>query len=164
MTPKEFVPPKPAGDPYRGDPKDSVPFLTEGAPLIPPGSDEMTTPWMNDSAFPGTPSGQPQFRPAPKIPLSPEEVQTLRIAKVGLGSGIASIFFFWPLFGPIAVGLGIAAIRRGERKIGTWAVSTGAAGILIGLIVTVLVLTNVVDADQLEENLKNLFSDMKTQK
>ena len=172
MAPK-FQPPQPQGEPFRGDPKDPVPFLTEGEPLIPQGADEATTPWMNESVFPATPQGPPshatptgppslsdrpaplQFQPTPKPPLSPEEATTLRMAKIGLASGIASIFFFWPLFGPIAIGLGINAIRRGERKIGSWAVSTGAAGILIGLVVTVLVLTNVVDPDQLIENLKN---------
>jgi hypothetical protein len=173
MSPKEFQPPQPVGEPFRGDPKDPVPFLTEGEPLIPPGADEATTPWMNESAFPAAPQGppshstptgppslsdpaaHPQFRPPAKLPLDPEAAQTQRMAKIGLASGIASIFFFWPLFGPIAIGLGINAVRRGERKIGTWAISTGAAGILIGLIVTILVLTNVVDPDQLLQELKN---------
>jgi hypothetical protein len=174
MAPKDFRPPEPVGEPFRGDPKDSVPFLTEGQPLIPLGADEATTPWMNDSAFPtvaqgppshSVPTGppslrgssleQPQFRPPAKPPLDPEAAQTQRMAKIGLASGIASIFFFWPLFGPIAIGLGINAIARGERKIGSWAVATGAAGILIGLIVTILVLTNVVDPDQLLRELQN---------
>ena len=170
---RHFKPPQPVGEPFRGDPKDPLPFVTEGSPDVPAaGVPDAMSPWMTDEAFPshshgpppqgppslnsppqGQPQTRPQFRPQPKPPLDPAIAQRRRVAKIGLGAGIASIVLS-PLLGPIGIALGVMAIRRGERRLGLWAVATGAAGILIGIIVVILVSQGVIDPEQMLRDLK----------
>jgi len=171
MSPSRgFKPPEPVGEPFRGNPKDPVPFTTEGAPVLPPVDDAMT-PWMSDSALPSIPQGppshaptgppspsdansRPQFRAPPAVPKDPAKARQQRLGKLGIFAGVASIVIS-PLLGPVAIALGIAAIRRGEIKLGSWAVSTGVAGTLIGIVVAVLVLTGVIDPNQILQNFRN---------
>ncbi|MGH2906141.1 MAG: hypothetical protein ACRDKI_05165 [Solirubrobacterales bacterium] len=163
MTPsRQFKPPQPVGEPFRADPADPAPFTVEGATAVP-----MPPPSLADAPVPPAPelpaqfrtrpqaAAPPQFRPQqPRPQLSPDEARNARLAKIGLALGIASILIS-PLVGPIAIVLGSMSISRGEKKVGAWALSTGVAGTLIGVVVVVLVLTGAIDPDQILQNLRN---------
>lgn len=82
---------------------------------------------------------------SPEILLPPQPpTAAARQARVAFWIGIASIFVFNIFLGPLAIVLGIRAIRNGEKQTGQWAVATGVAGTLIGILVMVLVATGVM--------------------
>jgi hypothetical protein len=162
MNPK-YQPPKPEEEPFRADPSDPAPFTHEGD--LPAARDIDTAPV---TALPGHPPthsspdslygykgqtprpesppkpGQPVFtRPganAPAKPIDPVE----RFGRTALWVGVASLFIFNVVFGPIAIIMGAMAVQRGQKKNGWWAIGLGAAGTAIGVAVLVLVSTGVM--------------------
>lgn len=167
---KEFQPPQPVGEPYRADPADPFPFPTEAdaPPRHEPPSDLPAVPrWSHPpthsqgipGAVPPVDGGadsRPQFRqPGDVPPGSPgTPIPVSRQARVALWIGIASIFVFNIFLGPMAIVLGIRAVKNGEKQTGQWAIATGIAGTLIGILVMVLVATGVMPS--LDEMLKDL--------
>lgn len=66
--------------------------------------------------------------------------------------GIASLLILHVPLGPIAIVLGIKAIRSGERQTGRWAIAAGIGGTLIGILGVVLWATGVMPTlDELME-------------
>lgn len=151
MADRPYLPPKSVGEPYRADPTDAAPFLTENdkVPTVP----VETTPLVESPGSPGPPYGhppshspehagtQPVFRaPTPAATQTPEE----RFAKTAFWVSIASIFIFNVVLGPIAILMGVIAWRRGEKKLGRLAVVFGAIGLIIGIAFLVLVAQGVL--------------------
>ncbi|MFY9265664.1 MAG: hypothetical protein WAO61_09610 [Solirubrobacterales bacterium] len=145
--------PRPEQTPFRGDPRDPVPFITDrqlgdlprdprpAAYVLPQdgataGEIPLTGP---ASASRGDRSAEPAA--GRLIAASPDD---RRPARVALVIGVLSILVFNLILGPIAVALGLKAIRRGEAKLGLWALSTGVAGTAIGIAVVILWLTGVL--------------------
>lgn len=169
MTPsREYLPPEPEAEPYRGDPRAAVPFPTEGAapaalpvdPNVPPVriGDQITPPRANGSG------PQPQFyRPGesppqsipPRPQLTDEQRSAERYGKIAFGFGIASLVIT-PILAPIAIVMGVAAIRRGQVKLGRWAIGTGIAGIVLGLILLALISAGVMPTfDEMLDEIRN---------
>lgn len=162
---REFLPPEPVGEPFRADPADPAPF---------PAADETPTRIPAPSPGPGPPFGHPpthsrEFqerygdptgagrdpfvpRPAqrPPLPVSADE----RFAKTARGLGIASIFVFNVVLGPIAMVMGVMAMRRGEQRLGRSAVIFGAIGLTVGILLLVLAALGVIPS--VDEMLKDL--------
>lgn len=153
MPSKEFQPPEPVGEPFRADPADPAPFATEGSPAQFQARPAPAAPQWPPQQLPPQGAQQPYFRVPQRPPLSPEQARNQRRAKIGLTLGILSILVS-PAFGPFAIVLGSISIARGERKIGAWALSTGVAGTLIGVVLGILMLAGVVDPDQILQNLR----------
>jgi hypothetical protein len=157
---RRFRPPEPVGEPYRADPADPAPFLgehdsvpavpVEHAPVAPAGP-----PFGHPPTHSPDPGGAgPVFRrPSPPArPATPEE----RFARTAFWVGVASIFVFNVVIGPIAMVLGLMAIRRGERRLGTLAIICGAAGTAIGVLLLVLVSRGVLPTfDEMMRDIRN---------
>lgn len=157
MTPpgREFKPPEPVGEPFRADPKDPPPFSAGGervgssagteaaAPSVPVGPPVAGPPWGHppthsptDLPRYGGPDGQPSGARPPQQPLpwTPDE----RFARTAMWVGVASIFIFNVVLGPIAMALGVSAMRRGQREMGGRALLLGAVGTVLGILLLVL--------------------------
>lgn len=159
MAPREFRPPEPIGEPFRGDPQAPAPF-----------SDDAQSNWSSTPTVPqgGPPSlGQPPSLAAPETPAQtqpqfqrPEQRQSelspdQRFARIAVWVGVASIFVFNLVLGPVAIALGISAIRRGERSSGKLTVILGAIGTLVGVVFLVLVAAGVLpNIDQMLKDLQ----------
>jgi hypothetical protein len=144
---RELVPPAPLGEPYRADPSDPAPFQTTSQP-----KPEGAIGGLHGGR-PGLPIGQEQpLSPPAPVARTPEQ----KFARTALGVGIASIFIFNLLLGPIAIVLGILAIRRGELETGRRAALFGALGILVGAIIIFLAAQGIIPSmDQLMKDLEN---------
>lgn len=74
---------------------------------------------------------------------------------MGVWAGVASIFVFNLVLGPVAVVIGIMAMGRGERDRGKLAIWLGLAGTVIGIALLVLVAVGVIpDVDQMLRDLR----------
>ncbi len=162
-----FLPPEPVGEPFHGDPSDPNPFLTEGeTPAAPsalqPGSMPVPghppTHSSPEAIYPGSApqprqqAQQGQFRQPQSAPVDPVE----RFARTAVWVGVASIFIFNVIFGPIAVVMGAMAIQRGQKEKGWLAVGLGVLGTVIGIVVLVLVSTGVMPSwDEMIDDLRN---------
>ncbi|MFY9487326.1 MAG: hypothetical protein WAP35_01325 [Solirubrobacterales bacterium] len=157
---KRYMPPAPQETPFRGDPGDPVPFITdrqlgelpidpEPLPyqLPPEGATAGEIPWGAGATRPQqpVPGDAPVFQRPAAGPLTAASTSNdQRSARIAVGVGIASIFVMNLILGPIAIVLGARAAKRGERKLGTLAISTGAAGTVIGIVVLILWLAGVL--------------------
>lgn len=146
-----FRPPAPTGEPFRGSPSDEFPF-----PIAGPGGTTGDSTFNGASVAPvvpaiGTPPGPPSFvrprgaRPA-FIPPAPFPAQTpqQRQARIALGVGLASILVVPLVLGPVAIFMGVRAVRSGERGLGRWAISAGVAGTVLGVVGVILWATGVL--------------------
>jgi hypothetical protein len=166
MAEDRFVPPAPVGAPYRSDPSDPAPFLTddvtvpvvpvEAAPYIEPtglpqhAEDAPRTEYGAPPMF--QPPGSKSSNQVPVLPLTPNQ----RFARTALWVGVASIFIFNIVIGPIAVIMGVMAIRRGERHNGRLAIITGVIGTLIGAALLILSAAGVIPSvDEMLNDLRN---------
>jgi hypothetical protein len=145
MSAGRFKPPSPVGKPYRGDPSDPAPFVTDrelaaaGVPAaslahLPVGSGPPSFSAGQSPARP-LPPGSPVFR-------KPEQAfpdQNLKFARIAVGVSIASLLAFGVILGPIGIAMGIVSFRRGQRQLGAWAIAAGAAGTIISIVTIVLV-------------------------
>lgn len=156
---RAFEPPKPAGEPFRGDPSDAPPFLTENdrVPVVPV---EAGVPFGAGPVFDHPPThstdagrSQPVFQaPRPAQQLTPDE----RYAQIAFRLGIASIFIFNIILGPIAIFMGIASIRRGQKQHGKNAIILGAIGTGLGVTLLVLAALGVIPSvDEMLQDLRN---------
>ncbi|MFT4049674.1 MAG: hypothetical protein QM648_07520 [Solirubrobacterales bacterium] len=147
-----YQPPDSIGDPFRADPGDPAPFLTEHdkVPVVP--VEPVYVP-PADARLGHPPTNTPQFQEQPRYgqfgtpttplqqpPLTPDQ----RFGRIALWSGVASIFLFNIILGPIAMIMGVRAIQRGETKNGRLAILFGALGALIGVALLVLVAEGVI--------------------
>ncbi len=164
---REYRAPEPVGEPYRADPADGAPFSTESDPVPTVSPAEA---WQPQEAYGHPPSHSPEYqqgsRPArgetgPSFRQSSELQRTLpplteeaRFARIAFWTGIASIFVFNIVLGPIAVVMGAMAIRKGEKRLGQLAVLFGALGTLIGIVLLILVAQGVLPT--LDEMLKDI--------
>lgn len=162
---RNYSAPRNVGEPYRADPKDPPPFTAEGDRL--PAA--QPAPAQVDAGNPPLghpPSHSPQYaqqsRPAPSeqptfVPAQKERVQTPeeRFARISLWLGVASIFAFGPILGPVAVVLGVMSIQRGEKKLGRLAIIFGLIGTLLGILFAVLVAKGVLPSlDELLDDIR----------
>jgi hypothetical protein len=134
---RELIPPAPVGEPYRGDPGQPPPFEFE--------SPRDARAERQQFQHPMPPPQLPAH-----VPLTPEQ----RFARIALWVGVASIFVFNLVLGPVAIVLGILAIRRGELQTGRRAALFGLLGTVIGAIFMYLVANGMLPS--VEEMLKDL--------
>lgn len=141
-----WVPPTPVGEPYRARPEGDIPFEREN-----PLEDRrrlIQNAWVGQAG--------PQFAEAPtvtvpSVPATPAE----RRARWAFWVGVASVFVFNVILGPIAMVLGLQSIRRGEKRLGQLALLFGAIGTVIGVAVLVLVAQGVMpDTEELLKRLR----------
>lgn len=136
---RELRPPEPVGEPYRGDPGSGVPFPKEGD--FPGGH----------VALPQPPEREVPLVRAPNDPVTPEQ----RFARAALWLGVASIFIFSVVIGPIAFVMGLLAIRNGEVRTGKIAAACGLLGTFIGVLLLVLVQAGILPSvDEMIKELK----------
>lgn len=166
MTPgnKNYEPPPAVGEPFRADPTGPAPFLTdsEQVPVVPvepaPYREPADLPKHEDDA-PRTEYGAPpMFQPTGKTPAQKAAMLTpeARFARTAMWVGVASIFIFNVVLGPIAVVMGIMAMRRGEKRQGRLAVIFGAVGTTIGVLLLVLSSLGVIPTvDEMLKDLRN---------
>jgi hypothetical protein len=131
-----FHPPAPIGEPFQGDPRDAAPFPTERS---------VSAGGLMPAAIPAyAVAGGPAF--APTVATSPiftrpgagAETHDRRAARAALAIGLASLLVLPVVLGPLAVTLGVRAIRNGERRLGIWAISAGVAGTVFGIVGVIL--------------------------
>lgn len=67
-----------------------------------------------------------------------------RQARIAVWVGVASIFLFNVILGPLAVVFGALSMRRGERRLGRMAVILGVIGTVVGILLLVLVSNGVL--------------------
>ena len=165
MTPsREYLPPAAEADPYRGDPRESSPFPTEGAAPAALPVDPHLPPIRVGARVEPPREGPPQFyksgeAPSAAIPPRPktqDEQSAERYGKFAFGFGIASLVIN-PIFSPIAIVLGVIAMRRGQERLGRWAIGTGVAGLVIGTILVVLVSAGVINVDEMYQQMLDEF-------
>lgn len=139
QTKNGLRPPKPVGEPFRGNPADVFPFPVTGLGGVP-----VPVPAIAPVPVPAAavPMGHlPVFNPpAVSAGRSPE----YRAARVALGLGLASLLVLPLVLGPIAIVLGVRSLRAGERKLGHWAISAGVAGTVLGVVGLILWATGVI--------------------
>jgi hypothetical protein len=103
----------------------------------------------------GAPAMQEPPKPvaaAPRPPITPE----LRFARTALWVGVASIFVFNIVIGPVAVFMGIIARRRGEQRLGRLAIIFGAIGTLVGILLLTLSAAGVIPSvDEMWNDIRN---------
>ncbi len=156
---ERLVPPSPVGEPFRGSPADEYPF-----PLAGPGGISGDSTFNGASLAPFVPVddasiGPPAFvrprgaRPAfvPPVPFATQSPQQ-RQARIAAGLGLASLLVIPLVLGPIAIFMGVRAVRAGERGLGRWAISAGVAGTVLGVVGVILWATGVLPS--LDELLK----------
>lgn len=168
---REYRAPEPVGEPFRADPADGVPFTTESggvpaAPVAPPADA-----WQAQAALGHPPSHSPEYGQGPALPpggsgpqfRQSSEMQRsatalsaeAKFARTAFWIGIASLFVFNIVLGPIAVVMGAMAIRKGEKQMGWLAILFGALGTLIGIVVLVLVAEGVLPTvDEMLDDLR----------
>ncbi|MBJ7355292.1 MAG: hypothetical protein JHC98_10760 [Thermoleophilaceae bacterium] len=160
-----FIPPAPIGTPYRSDPSDPAPFPTEGetVPAVPVEPAPYVQPTglpQHEEDAPRTEYGAPPMFEKPgrsgkqssATPLSPEA----RFARTAMWVGVASIFVFNIVIGPIAVIMGVMAIRRGEKQQGRLAIIYGVIGTAIGVALLVLSAAGVIPTfDEMLDDIRN---------
>lgn len=148
---REFVPPTPVGEPYRADPSDAAPFVSESPGGVAPSAGLPTQPPVGQSPYYGPDRGlQPPIAPS-SAPLTPEE----RFARTAFWTGVASIFIFNVVLGPIAIVMGLLAIRRGQRQKGRSAALLGLVGTVLGAALLVLAANGVIpDVNELLEDMR----------
>lgn len=176
MTPqREFVPPEPVGEPYRADPADAFPFPTEtdAPPAQVPQQELPEVPrWSRPPSYspdlqPGAGTERPtvpQFRPPGQTgapPPSPEAAAATRHARIAIWIGIASLLVAYTFLGAVSIVMGATAMKRGEKKLGLWAVWIGVASVLLGVSLYVLQATGVLDG--LEDWLREAQRDLREQ-
>lgn len=185
MTPqREFVPPEPVGQPYRADPSDPFPFPTEAdaPPAQVPQQELPDVPrWSRPPSYspdlqPGagadvsTPSGNPADRPqAPQFlqpgeaapPRDPEAAAATRHARIAIWIGIASFLVAYTFLGAISIVMGATAMKRGEKKLGLWAVWIGIASVAMGIALYVLEAVGALDG--FEDWLREIQRDIRNQ-
>lgn len=159
-----FQPPAPHGEPYRADPSDPAPFLTEHdkVPVVPV-EREVPTEAMLGYGQPPTHSNPQQTGPTFTQPgtsktqgQAPPSTPNERFARNAFWAGIASIFVFNVVLGPIAIIMGTLAIVRGEKRLGQLAILFGVIGTVIGVALLVLVAEGVIPSfDQLLRDVRN---------
>lgn len=146
MTHPPLRPPEPIGEPYQGDPGAPSPFAREGEVLQSARTPPTTEPPVG-TASPGGRAGA-----GSAFPSTPEQ----RFARTALWLGIASVFIFNLVIGPVAIVMGVIAIRRGERRTGRLALLCGALGTFIGILLLVLVSAGVLPSvDEMLEDLRS---------
>ncbi len=182
MGDKEFKGPQPVGEPYRADPADPLPFPTENdapprhepppdlpevprwtrppshSPEFQPGAQPPPASGLQEGGSTGEqhvrPRGAPFNKDAAAQKVEPP-TPAYRQARIGMWIGVASLFVFNIILGPVAIVMGISAIQRGEKRIGTRALGLGIAGTVTGIIVMVLVATGVMPSlDELMQDLR----------
>ncbi|MGK2878080.1 MAG: hypothetical protein ACSLFF_05835 [Solirubrobacterales bacterium] len=161
---KHYEPPPSVGEPFRADPSGPAPFLTdsEQVPVVPvesaPYREPADLPKHDDDA-PRTEYGAPpMFQPSGKTPaqkaapMRPEA----RFARTAMWVGVASIFVFNIVLGPIAVIMGVMALRRGEQRQGRLAIIFGAVGTTIGVLLLVLASAGILPSvDEMWNDIRN---------
>lgn len=177
MTPqRDFVPPKPVGQPYRADPSDPFPFPTEAdaPPAQIPSSELPEVPrWSRPPSYSPDlqPGAAPEQAPAPQFrqrgqagsPAEKTEISAAtRHARIAIWIGIASFLVAYTFLGAISIVMGAMAIQRGEKKLGMWAVWIGVASVLFGISIYILSATGVLSS--LEDSLRNLQEDLERQR
>lgn len=142
-----WVPPTPLGEPFRARPEADIPFERET-----PGEERRR---LIEGAWVG-PTDGPQARAVPLPQLAPSEPASPaeQRARWALWVGVASIFVFNVVLGPLAMILGAQSMRRGQRELGRRALIFGALGTVIGIAVLTLVALGVMPST--EELLKRL--------
>lgn len=157
---RPYEAPKAVGEPFRADPSDAAPFLTENdkVPVVPvePASATPTpgAPLGHPPTHSAQPAGnQPLFRaPTPATQLTPEA----RFARTALWVSVVSIFIFNIILGPIAIVMGVIAMRRGEKKQGRLAIIFGAIGTIVGVVFLVLAGLGVIPSvDEMIDDIRN---------
>lgn len=138
-------PPTPLGEPFRAQPEGDIPFEREN-----PREERQR---LVQSAWVG-PTG-PQFVQSTPVAVpvashNPAE----RRARWAFWIGVASVFVFNVILGPIAMVLGLQSIRRGERRLGQLALLFGTIGTVIGMVVLLLVAQGIMPST--EELLRRL--------
>jgi hypothetical protein len=164
-TDDRFVPPAPVGTPYRSDPADPAPFLnaSDSVPVVPveaaPYIEPTGLPQHAEDA-PRTEYGAPpMFQPpgksaiqGPPVPLTDDQ----RFARNAFWFGIASLFLFQVVMGPVAIVLGIMSRRRGELEMGKRTIILGLVAIAIGVLSIVLTVLGVIPpANELWDKIRN---------
>lgn len=145
-----FRPPRPVGEPFRGDSRDAAPFPTERSARA-----SGLVPAVNPAfAVAAGPVFAPAVakRPIFTRPNAAGETPDRRAARAALALGLVSLLVLPVVLGPVAIVLGIRAIRGGERRLGAWAVSAGVAGTVLGIVGVILWATGVLP--NLDELLK----------
>lgn len=169
MTDDRYVPPAPVGTPYRSDPADPAPFLTDNdsVPVVPVVPVE-PAPYIEPTGLPQheedaprteygappmfQPSGKKSASQASAVPLSPEA----RFSRTAMWIGVASIFILNIVIGPIAVVMGVIAIRRGEKRQGRLAIIFGLIGTTLGVLLIVLSSMGVIPTvDEMLNDIRN---------
>jgi hypothetical protein len=148
-----FVPPAPVGTPYRSDPADPAPFLTDndsvpGVPVEPAPYVEPTGLPQHGEDAPRTEYGAPPMsQPSGKsatprvlVPMTAEQ----KYARNAFWVAIASIFVFNIVLGPIAIYMGITARRKGQEELGKRAILIGVIGTIIGIVAIALSAMGVI--------------------
>jgi hypothetical protein len=150
-----FVPPAPIGTPYRSDPADPAPFLTDSDPVPGVPVEPAPAPYIEPTGLPqhaesaprteygAPPMEQPHGKPVVPLviePLTPEQ----KYARIAFWVAIASIFVFNIVLGPIAVFMGFAARKKGQEELGKRAILIGVIGTVIGIVAIVLAALGVI--------------------
>ncbi len=166
---REYRAPEPVGEPFRADPADSAPFSTESDTLP---TARRADAWQAQEAYGHPPSHSPEYQQGvhpsggetgPSFRQSSEVQRTMppltaeaRFARIAFWTGIASIFVFNIVIGPIAVVMGALSIRKGEKRLGQLAMLFGALGTLIGIVLLILVAQGVLPTvDEMLKDLRN---------
>jgi lipopolysaccharide export LptBFGC system permease protein LptF len=144
-----FRPPTPVGEPFRGDPDDAAPFPTEGSAPVAAVLVPAAIP-----AFAAASDVAPavSVRPIFRRPNAATETPDRRSARAALAIGLISLLVLPLALGPLAIVLGVRSMRRGERRLGVWAIAAGAAGTVLGIVGVILWATGVLP--NLDELLK----------
>lgn len=154
-TPRTLKPPTPIGEPFRADPSDPAPFVDESQfPATPGGPPTWQTPLPTHRAQQGPTFLRPGegASPTPPRQLTPEQ----RFGRTAFWTGIASIFLFNLILGPVAIIMGAMAVTRGEKRLGQLAMLFGLLGTVIGVALLYLVAEGVLpDLDELMKDLRN---------
>lgn len=91
--------------------------------------------WAAPPSNPGAPVFTP---PAAHAPTDADVKRAESYAKIALGVAIASLFVAGPILGPIGIVMGAKSIKRGQGKLGGWAIAAGAAGTILSIVLIVL--------------------------
>jgi uncharacterized membrane protein len=166
---KGYKAPASVGEPFRADPSDPAPFLTDNdtVPMVPVEQSQQPSalsdpplahPPSHSPEYGGPTPGTPSFlRPGESAPqkITPPSAEE-RFGRTALWVGVASIFVFNIFLGPIAIAMGIMAIRRGEKHNGRLAILWGAVGTIVGVVIIVLASMGVIPSfDEMVNDIRN---------
>jgi hypothetical protein len=161
---REYLPPVPEAEPYRADPRADAPFPTEGAapPAVP--VDPNLPPIRVGAQVEPPRDLQPQFyrqgeAPPAVIPARPpvteDERAAQRYGRIAVGFGVASLLIN-PIISPIAIVMGVVAYRRGQHFLGRWAIGTGVAAAILGIVMAILIAAGVLPTfSEMLDDLRN---------